>query len=212
MPELTHEPVPDGAALAAKGSILRHRPLLFGAIASFLYAGAEVGIGSLLISYLCLADVGGFSAHRAALLVSFFWGGATVGRLFGWVLLRRSRPTHVLLLCGCGGFLLVLLSVLTTGWFSVACILSVGLCNALIVPVVFLLSVAGLGERTAEASSVMVASNIGAGLTSLSMGLLADRIGLHHAFVLPCLAYAFIVFYAVRGSRGHLLALEDRSA
>jgi FHS family L-fucose permease-like MFS transporter len=32
-------------------------------------------------------------------------------------------------------------------------------------------------------------------------GAIADRIGIHHAFILPVLCYLYIVYYAFRGSR-----------
>ena len=30
--------------------------------------------------------------------------------------------------------------------------------------------------------------------------MIADRIGLHHAFILPVLCYLYILFYALKGS------------
>jgi hypothetical protein len=36
---------------------------------------------------------------------------------------------------------------------------------------------------------------------SLLQGALADRIGIHHAFILPAVCYLYITYYAFRGSR-----------
>jgi MFS transporter, FHS family, L-fucose permease len=187
------------------GHILRHGPLFFGAITSFLYAGAEIGIGSFLISYLTLPAVGDMTAHSAALLVSLYWGGATLGRLVGWKILQRYRVEAVLALCGVSAATLLSVSALSQGYVAIISVLLIGLCNAMIVPIVVMLSISGLGEDTAKASSVMVASNIGGGLVPLAMGELADRIGLHHAYLLPVVSYVFVVFYALRGSKGHRL-------
>jgi FHS family L-fucose permease-like MFS transporter len=184
--------------------VLRHRPLRFGAITIFLYAGAEIGIGSFLINYLCLPNIGGMQPRTAALFVSLYWGGATLGRFLGWRVLRHYRVETVLTLCGAGGASLLLVSVLTHGIVAVVAVLAIGLCNAMIVPVVVMIAIAGLGARTARASSVIVAANIGAAVVPLAIGLAADRFGLHRAYLLPVISYAFVVFYAVNGSRGHL--------
>lgn len=200
--KLAARPTSDGGGLKR---VLKHRPLAYGAIASFLYCGAEIGIGSLLINYLGLRDVGAMTPRSAAILVSFYWGGATLGRFLGWRILRRYRVETVLALCGAGGATLVAVSALSTGHIAVVTILLVGLCNAMIVPIVVMLSISGFGPDTANAASVMTASNIGGGIVPLAMGALADRFGLHHAYLLPFLSYTFIVFYALRGCKGHWL-------
>lgn len=185
--------------------ILNHKPLLFGAITSFLYCGAEISIGSFLINYLALPDVGARTPHSAAMLVSFYWGGATLGRFLGWWVLRRRRVETMLTWYGASAGVLLTVSALSTGYVAVVSVLLIGLCNAMIVPVVVMLSISGLGAASAKASSVMTASNIGGGLVPLAMGVLADHVGLHRAYLLPVLSYAFVVFYALRGSRGHRL-------
>jgi FHS family L-fucose permease-like MFS transporter len=205
LPEMTPQQ-PRNRAAGQIRSVLQYRPLRFGAMANFLYAGAEVGIGSLLINYLALPDTGSLSHHSAALLVSFYWGGAMLGRFLGWHVLQRLRPETALILCGGTATCLVLLSALGHGTVAVVAILAVGLCNAMIVPVITMLAIGGLGERTSDASSVMVASGIGAALMPLAIGALADRTGLHHAFLLPVVGYVFVVFYGVNGANGHVLA------
>jgi FHS family L-fucose permease-like MFS transporter len=94
---------------------------------------------------------------------------------------------------------------MTQGWIAAGAILAVGLCNALIVPIVVMLAISGLGPLTSQASAVMVSANVGAALVPLAIGYLADRIGVQHALAATALCYAFAVFYALRGSRGHLL-------
>ena len=199
-----------GSSVAAglPASVLRHKPLLMGAITAFFYAGAEVGIGSFLINYLSLPDVLGVSYRKAALLATFYWGGAVVGRFFGWDLLRRWRVESVLVRVGLGASLLVAISVISHGYIAAIALLAVGLCNALIVPIVVMLAISGLGPLTARASSVMVAANIGAGLVPLAIGMLADHVGVHHALSLTILCYLFVVYYALWGSSGHLMERE----
>jgi FHS family L-fucose permease-like MFS transporter len=150
--------------------VLKPTPLLFGAITSFLYAGAEIGIGSFLINSIALPDVGAMTPHSAALFVAFCWGGAMLGRFVGWPILQRYRVERVLAVCGGSARALLSISALSRGYVAVVAVLLVGLCNAMVVPVVVMLSITGLGPGTASASSVMVASNIGGGLVPLAMG------------------------------------------
>src|ERR1700675_717714 len=61
-------------------SIWKHPNLIFGAIAIFVYVGAEVSIGSFLVNYFSQPEIGGFTEKVAASFVAFYWGGAMVGR------------------------------------------------------------------------------------------------------------------------------------
>ena len=204
LPRMRVMPEPYAAARPIT-NVFQHKPLIFGAIAAFLYAGAEIGIGSLLVNYLSLPEILNVSHHHAAFLASVYWGGAVTGRIFGWRLLRLWRVEAILFVVGTAAAVLVAISVLCHGVTAGAAILAIGLCNALIVPIVVMLAISGLGPLTSRASSVMVAANIGAGLIPLSLGLLADRIGVHHALAATIFCYGGVVFYAAYGSRGHLL-------
>jgi FHS family L-fucose permease-like MFS transporter len=68
-------------------------------------------------------------------------------------------------------------------------------------PNIFTLGIEKFGPLTGKVSSLLVMAIVGGAVIPLAQGALADRIGVHHAFVLPLLCYAYIVFYSVRGSR-----------
>ena len=187
-------------------SVLQHRPLIFGAVTAFLYAGAEIGIGSFLILYLSQPEILGVSQQSAAFLVSFYWGGAVAGRLLGWHLLKRWPVQYVLTAISAGAIALVATAVATHGTVAATALLSVGLCNALIVPIVSMTAISGLGPLTARASSVMVAANLGAGLVPLAIGALADHIGIHHALALTVVCYACAFAYARFGFQARVAA------
>jgi FHS family L-fucose permease-like MFS transporter len=68
---------------------LKFRQLRLGAIAIFMYVGAEVAIGSFLISYLGLANIAGFTEAEASPFVAFYWGGAMIGRFLGAISLSE---------------------------------------------------------------------------------------------------------------------------
>jgi FHS family L-fucose permease-like MFS transporter len=42
---------------------------------------------------------------------------------------------------------------------------------------------------------------VGGAIIPLIQGAMADRVGIHHAFILPVICYIYIVFYALRGSK-----------
>jgi MFS transporter, FHS family, L-fucose permease len=184
-------------------SVLRHRPLVFGALTAFLYAGAEIGIGSFLILYLSQPAILGIRQETAAFLVTFYWGGAVAGRLVGSPLLQYWPARRVLACISAGAAMLVSTAVLSHGALAAVALLAVGLFNALIVPIVSMTAISGLGPLTARASSVMVAANVGAALVPLAIGMLADRVGIHHALALTIFCYACAFCYAQFGFPGH---------
>lgn len=70
---------------------LKYRQLIFGMIAIFVYVGAEVSIGSILISYLGLENIAGLDEAAASRYVAFYWGGLMIGRFMGAVSLSDMK-------------------------------------------------------------------------------------------------------------------------
>jgi FHS family L-fucose permease-like MFS transporter len=68
-------------------------------------------------------------------------------------------------------------------------------------PSIFTLGIAGLGPATGRGSGLLIAAIVGGAIIPVAEGLMADRIGIHLAFMLPALCYLYIVFYGFRGSR-----------
>ncbi|HUB17045.1 MAG TPA: sugar MFS transporter [Acidobacteriaceae bacterium] len=203
-----------------KGGIWRNPHVLFGAVGIFVYVGAEVSIGSFLINYFALPEIGGLAqamgsgsvhAASAALLrflmkalgswVPLYWGGLMVGRFIGSGLQQKINPGKMLSVCALCAATLVVVSMLTDGSFAVWSILLVGLFNSIQFPTIFTLGVAEMGPLTGEASGLLITAIVGGAIIPELQGLLADRIGVHHAFVLPILCYLFIAWYGVSGSR-----------
>ncbi len=79
-------------------------------------------------------------------MVSLYWGGAMVGRLIGSVLLRRVNASVLLTACALGAGALAALSALSAGALAAAAALAVGLCNSIMFPTIFSLSIEGLGH------------------------------------------------------------------
>ena len=76
-------------------SIWKHPNLIFGAIAIFVYVGAEVSIGSFLVNYFSQPEIGGLTEKLAASFVSFYWGGAMLGRFIGSNFLGGAKAKYM---------------------------------------------------------------------------------------------------------------------
>jgi FHS family L-fucose permease-like MFS transporter len=182
-------------------SIWKHPNLVLGVIAIFTYVGAEVSIGSFLVNYFGLPEIAGLSAKAAAGFVSFYWGGAMVGRFLGAGLLRRFKPGSLLGLCSILAAALVGASMLLSGHTAMWTILAVGFFNSIMFPTIFSLGVAELGPLTGNGSGILNMAIVGGAILPVIQGLIADRVGIHHAFVIPVVCYLYILFYGLSGSK-----------
>src|SRR5712672_2000379 len=182
-------------------SIWKHRNLILGAVGIFAYVGAEVSIGSFLVNFFGLPEVAGFSAKTAAGFVSFYWAGAVIGRFLGAGLLRRIKPGNLLGLCAICAATLVSASMLLGGHTAMWSILAVGLFNSIMFPTIFSLGVAELGPLTGNGSGVLTMAIVGGAVLPVIQGVIADHVGIHHAFFLPLLCYLYILFYGLSGSK-----------
>jgi len=198
-------------------SIWKHPNLVLGAIGIFAYVGAEVSIGSFLVNYLGQPDIAGLSPQIAAGYVSFYWGGAMVGRFIGAAVLRRSKTMYLLAGCAVCSATLVTVSMLASGHLAMWSMIAIGLFNSIMFPSIFALGVAELGPLTGNGSGLMTMSIVGGAVIPVIQGAMADRIGIHHAFFLPVICYLYILFYALRGSTpnseryAHCLEIAKRS-
>ena len=188
-------------AKAAPTPILRAFNLLtrarfaFGALCIFLYVGGEVAIGSLIVNYLMQPSVLAISGEAAGKHVSYYWGGAMVGRFIGAYLLRLFAPGKVLA-CAAGAVILLLtISANTVGMLSGWSLLAIGLFNSIMFPTIFTLASEGLGKRAAEGSGVICVAIVGGAIVPLVTGNAADLWGLKHALIVPAACYCTILAY-----------------
>jgi len=181
------------AGLAGSIGLLRRPRLGFGVAAIFLYVGAEVAIGSVLINYLSQPDILGLDERAAGERVSLYWGGAMVGRFVGAWILRRFPPGKVLACFALMAGLLVMTSSLSTGAAAGWSLLAVGLFNSIMFPTIFSLALEGLGERTPQGAGLLCMGIVGGALVPLVTGVVADATALGHALWVPVACYLLIV-------------------
>ena len=171
---------------------LRHPQVYWGFINLFLYVGAEVCIGSFLISYLAQPSTVGLSAVDAAGYVSFYWGGAMIGRFVGSAILRKFAPLKVLGTFTAIAAILVVAAMGLQGPIAMWTILAVGLFNSIQFPTIFSTSIEGLGRLTEKASSFLIMAIFGGAVLPVAFGAIADNISLRVAFIIPLICYAII--------------------
>ncbi len=182
-------------------SLFNHPHLYLGAIAIFIYVGAEVSIGSFLVKYFADPTIAGLPLEQGAKLVTFYWAGMMVGRFIGSAVMQRMAAHKLLAWSGVGAGLLVLASLLGTGYFALVTILAVGLFNSIMFPTIFTLAVAELGPLTGRGSGLLVQGIVGGAVIPVLMGYCADKFGIHRSLVLPMLCYLFVIYYGWRGYR-----------
>jgi FHS family L-fucose permease-like MFS transporter len=183
-------------------SLLKRKRFGFGALCIFLYVGAEVAIGSLIVSYLMQAHVMGLSERGAGDLIAIYWGGAMVGRFIGSYFLRIMSPGLILAGVAVGAITLILLSISTTGDMSGYCLLAIGLMNSIMFPTIFSLACERLGTRAADGSGIINIAIFGGAVIPLLTGVVADVSGsLGTAMLLPAACYAVIAAYGLYARR-----------
>lgn len=173
----------------------RHASLRYAVVGIFVYVGAEVAIGSLLINYLGDKNIVGMSETQASIYLSYYWGSAMVGRFAGSLLLRFIAPPRLLALFAAIAATLLAVSMSSRGNVALVSLVAIGLFNSVMFPTLFTLGIKGLGPLTARGSSLLIMAIAGGAVVPLLQGMLADRIGLQLSFGLPLACYLYIVWY-----------------
>lgn len=194
-------PEASGSPIDSRASAWKYPHLILGAIGIFVYVGAEVSIGSFLVNFLGEKNIAGLAEADAGKYVSFYWGGAMIGRFIGAAVMQKLKPGKVLAAAALIAALLVVITMLSSGSVAMWLILSVGLFNSIMFPCIFSLGVAGLGKHTGQGSGILCMAIVGGALIPLLQGVLADSIGIQKAFFIPVLCYLFIVYYGYKGHK-----------
>ena len=199
---------------------LKHRHFALGALAIFLYMSVEVGTPTYMISYL-QSDAVGVTAGVAALIASVYWfmmfigrsiGGAIGGKISSRVMVSAVAVAAIVLIA-LGMFLpeSIKMSVPGINWASleliwvevpagVAAFILVGLCTSVMWGGIFNMAVEGLGKYTAAASGIFMTMVFGCAIMVAVQAYLYDIIGLY-SYIVPLACAAYILFYALIGSK-----------
>lgn len=183
-------------------SLLKRSRFGMGALCIFLYVGAEVAIGSLIVNYLQQRHVLALSERAAGDLIALYWGGAMVGRFIGSWFLRIMSPGLILATVAAGAIALLFLSISSTGAVAAYSLLAIGLMNSIMFPTIFSLACEKLGARAADGSGIINIAIFGGAVVPLLTGVIADTSGsLGVALLLPAACYAVIAGYGIYARR-----------
>ena len=182
-------------------SIFKHKHLMYGVLAIFLYVGAEVSVGSYLVNFFMQLEIEGMTTVTAGKMVSYYWGAAMVGRFVGAVLTRYVAPIYVLATNSVLAVLMIFVAVSSTGEMAMWSILAVGFFNSIMFPTIFTLAIRGLGEHTGRGSGYLCQGIVGGAILPFLQGVAADATTLQLSFLVPAVCYVYIAWYALKGSR-----------
>jgi len=182
-------------------SLLRRPRFAMGTLGIFLYVGAEVAIGSLIVNFLMQSDTMALPEQAAGKLVPLYWGGALVGRFIGAWLLQHFLPGRMLAAVAAGTLALLATAILSQGEASGWALLAIGLFNAIMFPTIFTLGCEGLGSRAPEGSGVICMAIVGGALVPPLTGHIADLAGLRLSLLVPALCYLYIAAFGLHAGR-----------
>lgn len=201
-----------------------NRTLRYGAGAIFVYVGSEVAIGSYMVGYGLelgvdgiirdtpwLSSMAGVAASISGktlagmdakgligALLTFYWGGAMVGRFLGSALMQRIAPNRLLGFFALGAASLIVLSIVSDGVTALLALIGVGLFNSIMFPTIFTLGIGELGDLKPLGSGVLCTAIVGGAFIPPAVGALADGYGFAVALILPVLCYFYIQYFATR--------------
>jgi FHS family L-fucose permease-like MFS transporter len=202
-----------GEANASPFAAFASRWALFGGLAIFLYVGAEVSIGSMMINFLQQPSIMNVSYEAAGRLLSLYWGGAMVGRALGSAVLLRAPANRVLAAAAMAALLLCLVVTQESGLVTLifggtsagriagVAALAVGFFNSVMFPTIFTLTLERSTAPTASTSGLLCMAIVGGAILPVITGYTADHLSLAAAFFVPLVSYVCIVIFALAGAR-----------
>ena len=216
-----------GTSGASLSEVLKDRRLLAGAAGIFVYVGAEVALGSYMVNYgmnlgvhemiedtpllrkmaELAASIKGQAVAgmdpkgKLGVLLTFYWGGAMVGRFIGAGLMQRIKPGLLLGIFAGLASVLVMTSMATAGLTALMALLLVGLCNSIMFPTIFTLGIEKLGDAKPQGSGVLCTAIVGGAVIPPAFGAMVDASGFAVAMILPLLCYAYIAGFGYSTSR-----------
>ena len=209
LPEIKEEPADK---THSSSSPYKYPHLIFGAIAIFVYMGVEIGIPSFLPDRMRALGIDsvnllGYELKGTGVL-SIYWGGLMVGRLFGSILLRKIKVRTAMVFCSGMAMLFLIVSLLINNEASIILMLLCGFCNSIMWGSIFNLASEDLGEHTKRASGIICTFAIGGAILPPLMGALqqsfgTDALTIGTSAALSCLIiyYLYLILFTVKLSR-----------
>jgi FHS family L-fucose permease-like MFS transporter len=204
LPEIKEDTSAEGVVKKFKSSAYKYPHMWLGSLAIFFYMGVEIGIPSFFADYS--AKLGfTFDAEMRTKLLAYYWAGLMVGRIAGIFILRKYSAGRILGFNSVFGAVMLALSLVLGGlgfnWIALVLFLGTGLMHSIMWPCIYNLALEDLGPHSKVGSGVIATSVIGAALLPIMMGGIQKGIGLVIAICCLFVYYAYITFFAIKGSR-----------
>lgn len=198
LPEVEAAEVETTTVRCAEKSIWQHRNFVWGMAALFLYVAAQTGINSFFINYVTETSPT-ISNDTAAMLLGYGGMGLfMIGRMGGGWIMARIRAERVLLACAIGATCAMGVLLTGAGVWGIVAFFVCYLCESIMFPTIFSLSLRGMGHHTKLASSLLIMCIVGGAIAPVVMGAIADSQSMSLAFIVPLLCFVFISVYAAR--------------
>lgn len=196
LPEIGRET--DDTPADGKGTRLwKTATFTVGLLSLFLYVAAQTGINSFFINYA--TEHVGLTEREASVWLSFGGMGLFMGgRMAGSWLMRFVRAEKVLTACAAGALVCMAVVILMPGSMGWYFLLLCFLCESIMFPTIFSLSLRHVGVHTKQASSYLVMSIVGGAIAPVLMGFIADEDSMAAGFVVPLACFAEILWFATR--------------
>ena len=181
-------------------SLWKHRNLVFGVPAIFIYLIAEIGVANLFVNFVSQPTIANLTHEQAGRYLTFLWGGMMVGRFLGSAIMQKVRAETVLAAFSIGAFAVMMITVFAHGPVAMWSLILVGLFHSIMFPTIFTLGIKGLGPLTEEGSGLLIMAIAGGALV-IVQGKLADAYGLQWSFLLTAACELYVLFYALWGAK-----------
>jgi FHS family L-fucose permease-like MFS transporter len=185
--------------------------------AAIYWGGAMIGrfFGAVMLSdiksaarkYMFIAGILVLALFAGAFVTDWNWKyGAffLIIALINVIIMQigAGRDTRTLAVFAGVAALLALTTAFTTGQVALWTVVSIGFFNSVMFPNIFSLGVKDLQKgELSKASGIINTLIVGGAIIPLIMGRIADTAGYSWAFIVPAICYAYIIFFALKGSQ-----------
>ncbi|MFD2036312.1 sugar MFS transporter [Belliella marina] len=133
------------------------------------------------------------------------YGSLIIATNIGVILLGKFIPQRTLWLFATATILLLLSTVFLQGQIALWSVVAIGIFNSIMFPTIFSLAVKGLGDYTAQGSSLLVMAIVGGAIITPIQGLFADLFGsVQLGFLVPLICYIYVVYFGITGYKPSL--------
>jgi MFS transporter, FHS family, L-fucose permease len=197
------------ALTVGKTSILQFPHVLLGALAIFMYVGAEVMAGDVIGIY---GKNLGFSDDISKNFTIFGIAGLLIGYVTNIILIPKYlKQEQWLTTCAILGIVMTIASYFTSGYVTVGCIVALGFANAIMWPAIFPLGIRDLGRFTNMGSAILIMGIVGGAIIPPLYGWLYAKgnpfgLDFRSAFLLVMIiCYIYILWF---GRSGHKVGFD----